>query len=145
MKQKFILLSAIALFAMFVTGCDNEKSVQSKDYNPQVVEYVNTHFANHKILSYVKDTDGLDTSYDVALSDNYMLKFNKSYEIEEVKGTSPLPDSVVPANVLSFVRENYPDNTIVGWDTERNEQQIDLNNGVELKFDKEGNFVRVDM
>ena len=47
--------------------------------------------------------------------------------------------------MLDYIAANYPDNTIIEAEREDdNTYEVTLNNGMELKFDADGNFLRVD-
>jgi hypothetical protein len=73
-----------------------------------------------------------------------VLGFNSSYEITDIDGTTQLPDSVIPQAILDYVAQSYPANFITDWELERNHQQIELNNGLELEFELNGAFIRID-
>lgn len=75
---------------------------------------------------------------------NFKLEFNKKKEIESIDGVTQLPDSVIPAKILNYVQTNYASNFITDWDLDRNDQQVELDNGLELKFNKSGDFLRID-
>ena len=79
------------------------------------------------------DDDGADTGTDVDLdqiaqrSDDYI-------------NTAALPQAI-----LNYVSTNYRDNTITEAEIEDNNQyEIELNNGTELIFDQQGNFLGID-
>jgi hypothetical protein len=79
------------------------------------------------------------------LLDNFIkLEFSHEKEIVEIDGSIKLPDSVIPANILSYVSSNYADSYITGWELEGGYQQIQLNNHVEIEFNLEGEFIRLD-
>ena len=39
---------------------------------------------------------------------------------------------------------NYPDNFITDWELDDKKQKVKLDNGLELEFNKEGNFLKLD-
>ncbi len=78
------------------------------------------------------------------LSENVELTFNNTFQIIEIDGTTQLPDSVIPAAILDYVAQNYPNNFITNWELEDNHQQVELNDETELEFTLDGVFIRVD-
>lgn len=133
----------VATLALVLTSC--EKSMVLNAIPAEIQSYVTAHFPSHTIIQVVKDVDDAEVTYEAVLSDGVFLEFNRRKEIIEIKAGFGLPASVIPDNIRNYVNANYPDNLIVGWELEDNRnQQVDLNNGLELLFDRSGNFIRAD-
>lgn len=109
-----------------------------------VIEYIETYFPAQPIDKAVKEFDMRSTWYEVDFKNGVELKFNEAGEILEMESDLALPDAALPANVVSYVKENYAGHYIVGWEKEKKGQEIELNDGTELKFNKDGEFVRED-
>jgi hypothetical protein len=78
------------------------------------------------------------------LSDGISLEFNRKREIISIDGTSQLPTSVIPEKIFQYVENNYFGNVITDWELDGKNQQIELNNGLDLEFDMNGDFLRLD-
>ncbi|MBQ7750619.1 MAG: PepSY-like domain-containing protein [Bacteroidales bacterium] len=52
--------------------------------------------------------------------------------------------ALVPAAIAEYVRTNFPGQVIVMIDKEPYGFEVELLNGLELKFNKDGNLIRVD-
>ena len=109
-----------------------------------ITTYVTSHFPSNYIIRVTEDKDGTRKSYDVVLSGNIKLEFNRQREITDIDSSSRLPDSVIPQAIRDYASENYPDNFITDWELEDNHQQVGLNNDVDLEFTMDGEFLRVD-
>lgn len=145
MKKSFLITLLLALTLAFTfTSCDKEKVITSSELPQEITNYIAKHFPNHTILQVVIDRDDLTKNYEVILSENISLEFNRQYEIIEIDGVAQLPDSVIPAKILEYVSTNYPSNFITDWEIEDNHQQVELNNGLELEFNMQGDFLRID-
>jgi len=142
--MKKLLFLVFMMTTLILTGCDKETILNENDIPVEIKTYVETHFPASKILQCVKDKDGLELNYDVIIEGNFKLEFNKKKEIESIDGVTQLPDSVIPAKILNYVQTNYASNFITDWDLDRNDQQVELDNGLELKFNKSGDFLRID-
>lgn len=142
--KKIQLLPVLAAM-MFLAGCEKERVMASNDVPQEIQSYVETHFSSNKILQTLKDTEGLTLTYDVTLDSAISLEFNRSKEIISIDANSKLPDSVIPQKILTYVLTNYPNQVITDWEKEsRKVQQIELNNGLDLEFDEDGNYLRID-
>lgn len=89
---------------------------------------------------------GRISEYDVVLNDGTEITFDKSgnwKDIEVRKGSS-VPDAFIPASMKSYIKQNQKNSAIVGIEKKRGGYEVELTNGVEMKFDSKGNFVRYD-
>lgn len=135
---------ALALSAIVLISCDSEKVLTASEIPGEITEYVSTHFPNNNLLQVVKDVDGLTTTYDVTLSDNITLEFNRNKEITDIDGNTQLPESVIPTEISQYVATNFPNNVITDWELEDRHQQVGLDNGTDLEFSMNGEFIRID-
>ncbi len=112
--------------------------------------YISKHFQNSTINHYEKDTDFLDIKHKVYVTCNnvsYRLEFDKHgnvIEISSIDEKTPLPQSVLPVRITQHAKQKFPNAKIVKWEKEHGEQIIELDNDVELIYNRKGNFVRMD-
>lgn len=142
MKKIMLLVVAVAT----LSACDKEEVIVETELPNAAREYIETHFDGAEVIQVVKDVDGLRKSYDVYLSTGIELEFNKSGEIRSVESNrnERLPDSVIPAKILTYVQANYTDSYIISWSKDDRDQEVELNNGMDLKFNSNGDFIRID-
>lgn len=140
MKKNLILLFCLAAFSMF--ACETPDTPITKEQLPQTAQsFINQFFSDYQIAYIQKDND----SYDVKFSNGFEVDFNKKGEWKEVDcQTSEVPSGIVPANIRNYVNTNYNGLFIVQIGKEHSEYDVELNNGLELVFDKDGNFKRID-
>lgn len=83
--------------------------------------------------------------YDVILNDGTEVEFNHDGDWKEVDcGVKAVPASLVMPVIGKYVRTNYPSATIVGIEIDRRSYEVKLSNGVDLKFGRDGHFIKVD-
>ncbi len=140
MKRLFLL----ALVPFLLISCEKEEILPLTDIPSEISNYVSTHFPENPIIQAIKDTDGFELTYDITLEGGLFLKFNRKKEVIDIEGLTKLPDSVIPAKLLEYATTNYPDNYIIGWELDDRNQQIKLENGLELEFNMNGDFLRID-
>ena len=100
MKRKSSIktsLVAIAVAFFLLTGCEKEQFIQSSDLPREISTYILTHFPDNTILQAVIEKDGLTKTYNIILSENISLEFNRKKEIIDIDSETKLPDSVIPA------------------------------------------------
>lgn len=144
MKKVIRLMSVLGAVLVMFTACDKESLITADGLPKEAQAYITQHFPSHEVVQVVKERDDLKTTYDVYLSEGFNLDFDKQGKILGVEGSSKLPDSVVPEKILAYVSTNYPDQFIRDWELDDRGQEVKLSNGMELKFDKNGNFLRID-
>ena len=52
--------------------------------------------------------------------------------------------TLLPKGIRNFVAKQQPGQRIVGIDKERSGYDVELTNGIDLKFNKAGQFIRYD-
>ena len=134
----------LLLFSFFFVSCTKDVALTEQEVNSKITEFVQKHFPGHTIIQAIKDRDFLHKSYDVWLSDNVKLEFNRKYEVIDMESETRLPDSVIPAKILEYVTARYPQLYITDWSKDDNRQEVELNNDLTLIFNKSGEFMRID-
>jgi len=146
MRISYHLVIAFAFtVAAMMSSCGKEETIIAGDKLPiEAKTYISTYFSELEITQAVKDKEGIGNSYDVYLSNGTVLEFDNKGKIESMKSTAGLPGSVIPDKLLAYVNTHYPAELITEWDIDRDDQEIQLSNGLELIFTKSGDFIRLD-
>ncbi len=152
--RKIVLLAALFMMPLSLIGCDREVALTGNDVPNEIKAYVEKHFSDCDILQIMKDYDGAELTYDVILKSKQTsglitLEFNRKKQIIGIDSeTTCLPESVIPAPIRAYVSANYPNTCINDWSFDRDglnkHQEVELANGINIVFDKNGNFVRYD-
>ncbi len=146
MNQSFFLKSSLVAIALTLSliSCAKDEVIPVSELPAEMKAYISTHFPSNTILQVVKDVDGLTKTYDVLLSERISLEFNRQKEIIDIDSEIALPNSVIPEQIRQYVTANYPSNVITDWELDDRNQQVQLNNGLDLKFNMNGDFLRID-
>lgn len=129
---------------IFLMSCESENEVPDSKLPPEIQAYLDLHFPNNAIVKVTEETKLSKKEYEIELEGGFKLEFDQNNNIEEIKGVSALPDSVIPDKILAYINQNYPSNTIVGWEIEDDHQEIKLDNGLEIDFTMDGEFIGID-
>lgn len=84
--------------------------------------------------------------YEVILTDGTEISFDGkgNWENVETNVSKSVPTGFIPSSVSSYVKKNQPKTKIVGIEKSRGGYEIELSNGIEMKFDKNGQFIKYD-
>lgn len=146
MKRIGIILIGLALMTNMACA-DNDKVTNNINELPQVSRnFLNNYFNGNKVSHIKIDKDLLLVdSYDVILTDGTSVEFNRDGEWKEVKSFQQnIPDTLIPAEIRQYVSQNYPGQKIMTVERGKRKVSIDLANGLELKFDLNGNLIDID-
>ena len=133
----------MTLAALMLVACDKEQAILVDDLPANAIGFVEAHYEGKQILHVIKELDNLKTYYHVYLDNGTKLDFSRQGEIMKIEGTEAIPDTVMPQLILDYVDANYPNDFIRGWEIKNATQNIQLSGNVELEFDTNGNFLRI--
>lgn len=139
MKKLIIICAAIASLTTmaFCTKTDS---------NPKIESFVNTYFPQATIAATVPD----GREFDVMLSDNTKLEFDRKVEWKEIDCEHStiytfVPSALVPQQITDYVSQKYPENTtIVKISKDGRNWDIELNNDIEIEFNKNFEVIDID-
>lgn len=138
MKKTLLFLVTLFTLSMFVS-CDRHIPASKLPQQAQV--FLTQFFPANNVLSVERD----GFKYDVSLMDGTNIEFSHSGEWRDVDcHLMPVPEAVLPVPIQNYVTANFPLYYVVKIKKERREYEVELNNDLELKFDKDGNFMYAD-
>lgn len=145
--NKFTLILAFLLTLSFASlRADNEKVIPVNQFPTTAQQMIKQHFGDKKVAVSKVETDMLSKSYEVIFTDGDKVEFDGKGNWEEIDCRfSSVPAGVIPAPIMNYVKENYPDTIIKKIEKDRREYEVKLSNRVELSFDMEFNLTDIDM
>lgn len=147
MKGSIILTMAI-FAAVSLSACNHEdkKVIQFGELPQAAQTFVDTHFADKQVSIVYHDTELADKDYEVIFTDGANIDFSKKGEWTEVedRDTNGVPTAIMLQGIVDYVSTNFAGQYVVQLGKERSNYEVELNNGVEMVFDKEGLFLRYD-
>jgi hypothetical protein len=137
MKKLFVLLLGLITLNVFAS---NDRPITFQQLPQKAQQFITTNFKGVEVLSATVDDD-----YEVYLANGTKVEFTLQGEWKEVKCVAgAVPAAIIPAAISKYVKTHFPNTTIVKIDKKYNGYEVELNNDIELKFDKNGNFLAVD-
>lgn len=144
--KKLLSMLAVATMLLVAVGCEkNDEVIAASNLPREVTTFVQVHFPNIEIMNVIKDYSGHKAyDFEIMLNDGTRIEISKNGQWQDVENYKKgVPASIVPAPIQAYVVENHPDAKIVAIDRERG-FEVELNIGVDIHFDKNGNFNRYD-
>lgn len=143
MKKFMILMTSLVLS---LTACSSEPQVGTFDTLPiQAQTFVTTYFDKSDIAFVLREREGFSYEYQVRLNDGTKIGFDANGNLEWIDGQGhEIPSGIVPEPIVNYVKEHHPKNYIIEYKVERHTLEVELDNHIEIEFDKSGNFVRYD-
>lgn len=137
MKKIIIAFVAIVCFGLSTTMAQNT--------NPAITQFVEQYFPKATVQMVMPDEDDID----VVLNDYTKIEFKLNYEWKKVDCEhsttfTSVPATLVPEQITAYVNANFPNATIKKLEKKYMGWEIELNNGLELKFNKNFKVMEID-
>ena len=142
--KKFIFLAIFALVVL-MTGC-TDKPVVPAQLPQQITAFIQQNFPGQTISFATKDLEITGWQYDVVLADGTQIDFDTDKMWDKIQCTmgNPVPTALIPAPIAAHLQTNFPDAIVLKIDKERSGYEVELANGLELKFNQQGALMEVD-
>lgn len=149
MKKLVLGITLLFSASLLFVSCDKDEVISQAELPSTAKSFIEANFEGTKVITVVQDDDDLYVwEYEVKLSNGIEITFNANgewLEIEADKDTDRLPDHLIPDAILAYVTEHYPNQGVNSIEKESHGFDVELTNGVDLDFDHDGGFIRVDV
>lgn len=144
--MKKLIMVIMAAFAFFSCESSNPKLVEFSQLPSKAQTTIKSHFSDKVISTIFYDNELFDKDYEVRFEDGSKIDFDKDGDWIniEMKNNGGVPKSVIPSAINAYVSSKHSNNYVVDIDKECREYNVELNNGIDIVFDKNGNFKRYD-
>ena len=148
-KLVFTFIAVVLVSAFAFNTIAREVVVDVKTLPETAQNFIKQNFADKKLVSAIKDSELLETEYKTYFSDGTKIKFTSKGEWKEIEGNrNCIANSAIPVNIANYVTENYNGICIGKIEVDKElfnfQYNVELLNGIELRFDKNGAFMGFD-
>lgn len=139
----FAAIAALFASASFVSCKD---VIITADKLPATAQtFIKEYFPGSDISYAKKDKELTKTTYEVVLQDGTEIDFDSKGQWDKIDcKRATVPAKLIPDAIATYVQTNFPGQAIVKIDKELFGYEIELQNDLELKFDKNGRLVNID-
>ena len=139
MKKLILAFIAIVSFGFSTAMAQNTNT------NPAITQFVTQHFPNATVQMVMPDEDDID----VVLNDFTKIEFRlnnewKKVDCEHSTTFTAVPATIVPEQITAYVNTNFPGAIIKKLEKKFRGWEIELNNGLELKFNSNFKVMEID-
>ena len=83
--------------------------------------------------------------YKVNFTQGGNVEFDKKGEWESVSMKSAgVPAGIVPSTIMVYLKEKFPNGKVIKIERDKRGYEVKMDNGLELDFDKNGKFLKID-
>ncbi|MHA3786715.1 PepSY-like domain-containing protein [Flavobacterium hauense] len=144
MKTVFKLILTLALFSGFTANAQ-KRNITIKELPAAAQTFLSQNFPKQTAAYAVEDKGMISTDYEIMLSNGVEIEFDGKGNWEEIDGNkNALPHSVLPKAIADYADRNYKGQGIEKIEKEKWGYKVEFLNDVELRFDSNGKFLRID-
>ena len=145
--MKKIILTLLLIVAGFGAANADKYTIDRSQLPESAQEFLTKYFPKSKVGMIKVDRHLLKkTDYDVKLVNGTKIESNNAGKWTSVDcQTREVPQDLILKPIRNYVAKNFPDVKIVKIEKDFVGFDIELSDGVEVKFDRLGNFKSVDM
>lgn len=154
--MKNLVLLTISI--LFIAGVSYAQMDEPGSLPHEAQTFLDKHFPNAIIVDFEKfdqifdspESDFFDfddqEAYEVELSNGIQVEFGKDGAMTEMESTDeiPIPLHALPDMVETYLKANFIDLDVVAYEIDGDDQEVELDNGMDLEFDMDGRFVEKD-
>ena len=109
--------------------------------------FITTHFPTATIRLVEKQNTVIANGsvYDVSLSNGFEIDFDAAGNWIDIDGNhQAIPVELIPGTIQTYVTTNYANQFVTSIDKEPTYIEVELSNNIDLVFDLQGSFLRID-
>lgn len=144
--KKLLLMAVCSLFVGFVSAGNDVKTKDVKKLPAVSQRFISKYFPSEKIAQIKIDKEAMQKKdYEVLFESGTEIEFGSNGEWKDIdcqKGT--VPSALVPAKITEHIKKEFSGKSIRSISRDKKEYELKLSDGMEVKYDLNGNFIGVD-
>lgn len=144
--KKLFFAALLSVTALFTARADNDERPITLDKLPAPAQqFLKANFPNLTFAYAIEELGFFGNSYEVYFTDRTEVEFNSKGEWKKIeRAYEAIPENLIPAKILEFVKQHQPQAAIKSIDRDTRDIEVELANGIELKFDLLYNLIGYD-
>lgn len=144
--KKIALLFLMAIGAISAASAKDTYAHDATVLPKAAQTTIANNFKSEVSLVKIDKNFGRVSEYEVILTDGTEISFdrNGNWDNVETSASKSVPSAFIPKGISSYVAKNHKGARVVGIDKERSGYEVELSNGIDIKFNKAGEFQRYD-
>lgn len=145
--MKKIFVSAVLLFAGITASFagDRERPITLDKLPAAAQEFLAANFKDLTLAYAVEDPKFIGSEYEVIYTDRTEVDFESNGEWSSVERKyAAVPAAIVPVQIADYVKKNFAEESIRKIDRDKYTWEVELSNGLEIKFDRNFQVIDID-
>lgn len=145
--MKKIFVSAALLFAGITASFagDRERPITLDKLPAAAQEFLAANFKDLTLAYAVEDPKFIGSEYEVIYTDRTEVDFESNGEWSSVERKyAAVPAAIVPVQIADYVKKSFAGESIRKIDRDKYTWEVELSNGLEIKFDRNFQVVDID-
>lgn len=140
--MKKLMFALVAMLLLLCVSAQANDRVITFDQLPQSAQtLVKTHFADKVPLIITADYD----DYEILFESGEKIEFSRKGEWKDIEcKTSAVPVALIPEQIKASIAKSFPAATIVCISRDRRGYEVELNNGLDVEFNKKFQVIEID-
>lgn len=145
--MKKIFVSAALLFAGITASFagDRERPITLDKLPAAAQEFLAANFKDVTLAYAVEDPKFIGSEYEVIYTDRTEVDFESNGEWSSVERKyAAVPAAIVPVQIADYVKKSFAGESIRKIDRDKYTWEVELSNGLEIKFDRNFQVIDID-
>lgn len=145
--MKKIFVSAALLFAGITASFaeDRERPITLDKLPAAAQEFLAANFKDLTLVYAVEDPKFIGSEYEVIYTDRTEVDFESNGEWSSVERKyAAVPAAIVPMQIADYVKKSFAGESIRKIDRDKYTWEVELSNGLEIKFDRNFQVIDID-
>ncbi len=144
-NKVIVILINLLIFSFPLQINHDHRFITFEDLPTKAKSFVRTYFGHYDIRFVKIDITMTKTNYTVQFENDMKIEFNSNGDWDEVNSPSDcLPSDFLNNMIINHLNKNYPDYCLHVISKGKHKFEVELTNGLELVFNKKGEFLRYD-
>ena len=142
--KKLVVLFVSMLVLATTASAGNDKPIQVSQLPQTAQQFIKKYFGDRKV-AFAKEESDFRKSYEIAFTTGDKIELDRKGEWTDIDCKySAVPAGIVPAQIVAYIAENYPDSQVVQIEKDSRSTEVKLDNRMEIKFDKQYRVIEMD-
>ncbi len=137
--SNYMMTALLGVTMLLNVSCDQK--AKGTELPEAATAFLNEYFPNEQIRKIDKE----GSKYEVKMQSDAEFDFDRNGEWTKVNcRKEPVPAEVLPTPILQYVEANYPGVFVTEIEMIGSKYEVDLSNGLDMFFTKDGEFVKIE-
>ena len=143
MKKLTLMALLLGLFCL-TAGAKGKQPIAIEKLPRAVKAAAMQHYTPDQILFITMEKQVGKDEYEFSLADGTKVEFYENGQLHKIKSQQGVPDAFIPENMLQYIKATFPNSIVTEYKNDRIMKKIEINNDVDLVFNRRGKFLRID-